>query len=127
MRYRHYSLRTEQAYVGWIKRFIVFHDKQHPRDMGTEQIEAFLTHLAVTCKVAASTHNQALNALLFLHRGVLEVDLPRMDGNVRAKAPKTLPVVLSCDVLARVLVQMKGTPRLMARLMYGTGAAGSCR
>ncbi len=121
IRYRHFSPRTERTYVDWIKRFIRFHGRQHPREMGASQIEAYLTHLAVARNVAASTQNQALSALLFLYRDVLGQKLPWMDGMVRAKAPKRLPVILTREEVARLLVQMKGAPQLMARLMYGTG------
>ena len=107
--------------MDWIKRFIRFHGKRHPLEMGASQIEAFLTYLAVTRKVSASTQNQALSALLFLYREVLEQDLPWLNGIVRAKAPMRLPVVLTRDEVMLLLVQMKGTPQLMARLMYGTG------
>jgi hypothetical protein len=94
LRVRHYALRTEECYVGWIKRFILFHDKRHPAELGPAEIEAFLTHLAVHDQVAASTQNQAFNALMFLYRQVLEIDLPRIDA-VRAKRPARLPVVMS--------------------------------
>ena len=120
-RYRHFSVRTESAYVGWIKRFILFHDKRHPRDLGTRDVEAFLTHLAVTRKVSASTQNQALSGLLFLYREVLGQEVPWLDGIVRANAPKRLPVILTRDDVARLLTQLQGTPQLMAQLMYGTG------
>ena len=95
IRVRHYSLRTEEAYLHWIRRFIFFHGKKHPRDMGGPQVEAFLSHLATVGRVAASTQNQALSALLFLYREVLQVGLPWMDGVVRAKRPKHVPVVLT--------------------------------
>ena len=85
VRAKHYSLRTEQSYLGWIRRFILFHGKRHPRDMGKKEVEAFLTNLAVQRSVSASTQNQALSALLFLYREVLEVDLPWLEGVVRAK------------------------------------------
>ena len=91
----HYSIRTEQAYVDWIRRFILFHDKRHPREMGAEEVEAFLTHLAVTRRVSASTQRQARSALLFLYTQVLQIDLPWLDGVVKAKQPDRLPVVLS--------------------------------
>ena len=121
LRYLHYSARTEESYVAWVKRFILFHGKRHPLDMGAAQIEAFLTHLAIARKVSASTQNQALSALLFLYREVLERKLPWMDRIVPARTPKKLPVILTCDEVARLLVQMKGTPQLMARVRYGTG------
>lgn len=126
IRRNHYSIRTEEAYVDWIKRFILFHktaqgEFRHPQEMGAAEIEAFLTHLAVDRQVAASTQNQALSALLFLYRHVLkrEIDLP---GNaLRAKKPKRLPTVLSRDEVRRILSLMTGTHQLMARLLYGSG------
>ncbi len=120
LRTRHYSIRTEEAYLGWIRRYILFHGKRHPREMGAAEIEAFLTDLAVEGRVAASTQNQALAALLFLYQNVLEVDLPRLDA-VRAKRPERLPVVLSIDEVRTVLGGMRGVYRLMAELMYGSG------
>ena len=93
LRVKHYSIRTETQYVQWICRFIMFHDKRHPREMGVAQLEAFLTHLAVEGRVAASTQNQALSALLFLYREVLAINLPCLDNVVRAKTPQRLPVV----------------------------------
>jgi len=93
LRVKHYSMRTEDAYLHWVRRFIFFHGKKHPREMGGPQVEAFLSHLATVGRVAASTQNQALSALLFLYREVLQVDLPWMDGVVRAKRPKHVPVV----------------------------------
>lgn len=122
IRYRHYSLRTEQAYVHWVKRFIFFHDKRHPREMGGPEVEAFLSHLANAGNVAVSTHHQALSALLFLYREVLEVQLPWMDQVGRPKKPKRLPVVLTPTEVRRVLDHVEGrTHQLMARLLYGTG------
>lgn len=94
LRLKHYSLRTERSYVDWIKRYIWFHDKQHPFDLGARHVEAFLTDLAVARKVSASTQNQALAALLFLYKQVMGVDLPWLDDVVRAKKPQRLPVVL---------------------------------
>jgi site-specific recombinase XerD len=120
LRLLHYAIRTEEAYVDWIRRFILFHRKRHPREMGAIEVEAFLTHLAVHGRVAASTQNQALAALLFLYQEVLEVELPALDA-VRARRPKRLPVVLSTDEVRAVLDSMAGTPRLMAELMYGSG------
>ena len=101
IRVKHYSLRTEQAYVDWIKRFILFHGKRHPLTMGAAEVEAFLSHLAVERQVAAPTQNQALAALLFLYGEVLGVELPWLDGVVRAKAPQRLPVVLTREEVAR--------------------------
>ncbi len=121
IRLKHYSLRTEEAYIQWIKRFIFFHGKRHPREMGTTEIESFLTDLAVRGKVAASTQNQALSALLFLYQQVLHTKLGEFDA-VRAKKPRHLPVVLTKSELQRVLAAVKpGTLSLMIRLLYGTG------
>jgi integron integrase len=121
LRVKHYSLSTEKLYVQWIKRFILFHGKRHPADMGAAEIEAFLTHLAVVGQVSASTQNQALSALLFLYKEVLLVDLPWLDNVVRAKRPQRLPVVLTRTEVRAVLVRMKGVYALMANLLYGTG------
>ncbi|MFO1042264.1 MAG: integron integrase [Planctomycetaceae bacterium] len=122
MRVAHYSIRTESAYVDWIKRFIVFHNKRHPREMGAAEITSFLTELAVNGNVTASTQNQALSALLFLYRIVLEVQLPLIDA-VRANAPRRLPVVLSVDEVRRVLnaIQTEGPYRLIIEILYGSG------
>ena len=121
IRARHYSRRTEKAYVAWIRRYIFFHDKRHPADMGAPEVTRFLSSLAVEGKVAASTQNQALSALLFLYGEVLEVDLPWMDEIVRAKRPQRLPIVLTRDEVRAVLRRLEGTPRLMAFLLYGAG------
>ena len=121
IRLRHFSLRTEQAYVHWIKRYILFHDKRHPRDMGAAEVQQFLTWLAVEGQVAASTQGQALAALLFLYKQVLAQDLPWLDELVRAKRPKRLPAVLTPDEVSRLLAQMEGAHALMGRLLYGTG------
>jgi len=121
IRARHYSRRTEGAYVAWIRRYILFHDKRHPTDMGAPEITRFLSSLAVEGNVAASTQNQALSALLFLYRDVLEVELPWLDGIVRAKRPQRLPVVLTRDEVRAVLRRLEGAPRLMAYLLYGAG------
>lgn len=121
-RLRHYSLRTEQAYVGWIKRFLFFHDKRHPRQMGAPEVEAFLSFLANKGQVSAATQNQALAALLFLYRHVLDTDLPWMEDVVRAKRSRRLPVVLSQAEVQHLLSAIPdGTHDLMARLLYGTG------
>lgn len=120
-RMRHYSIRTEQVYVGWILRFIRFHGRRHPREMGAPEVEAFLSSLAVEGRVAASTQNQALSALLFLYREVLDIELPWMADVVRAKRPRRLPTVLSEDEVARLLAQMDGRAWLVASLLYGTG------
>ena len=95
LRLRHYSIRTEQAYVDWVRRYVRFHHLRHPRDMGAKEVEAFLTHLAVDKRVAASTQNQAKSALLFLYREILSVELPWLDGAERARASQRLPVVLT--------------------------------
>lgn len=121
IRYRHYSYRTEQVYVEWVRRFIVFHDKRHPAVMGQHEVAAFLTHLATERDVSASTHQQALSALLFLYREVLGTELPWLGEIVRPKKPRRLPVVLSREEVHLLLAQLEGTHRLMARLLYGTG------
>lgn len=121
IRLRHYSIRTETQYVHWVRRFILFHGKRHPKDMGGPEVEAFLNHLALEGNVAASTQNQALSALLFLYREVLEQDLPWMDGVVRAKRPARLPVVLTEREVSEVLEKMHDLYGLLARLLYGTG------
>ncbi len=121
IRLRHYSMRTEDAYLGWIKRFILFHRKRHPRDMGAEEVTQFLTHLAVEGNVSASTQNQALNAILFLYRAILKIDLPWLDGIHRAKKPLRLPVVLTRDEVKRLLAQLDGTRWLIVSLIYGSG------
>ena len=121
LRLKHYSIRTEAVYVGWIRRFILANDKRHPRDMGESEVEAFLSGLAVRGKVAAATQNQALAALLFLYKQVLNIELPWMEGVVRAKRPQRVPTVLSRDEITRVLARMDGRPWLLASLLYGTG------
>jgi integron integrase len=121
LRTRHYSLRTEEAYVGWIRRFVVFHGKRHPDEMGEDEINAFLSSLATDGRVAASTQNQALSALLFLYRHVLEKPFPEMAALIRARRPARLPVVLTRDEVRRVLARLGGEPRLVATLLYGSG------
>lgn len=121
IRVKHYSIRTEQAYVNWIRRFILFHDKRHPKDMGAAEIEEYLTYLAVERNVAASTQNQALSALLFLYQNVLKKDLDRPVDAVRAKKPKRLPTVLTREEAQQVLAAMSGTHQLIAKLLYGAG------
>lgn len=120
-RVKHYSLRTEDAYLGWIKRFIFFHKMKHPKEMGGGEVEQFLTHLAVGGKVAASTQNQALSALLFLYRDVINVRLPWMENVVRAKQSLRLPVVLTVEETQAVLARLDGREWLMASMLYGTG------
>ena len=121
MRVKHYSIRTEQTYTDWIKRYIYFHDKRHPAEMGAEEVEAFLTHLEVAGKVAASTQNQAKSALLFLYREVLGSELPWLDNITQAKAPKRLPVVLTLGEVSALLGKLSGTHHLLASLLYGSG------
>ena len=118
LRLKHYSIRTAEAYVNWIKRYIYFHNVRHPAEMG--EVQAFLTHLAVKENVAASTQNQALSALLFLYRQVLNQDLGPIDA-LRAKKPKRLPTVLTRDEIHRVFAHLSGVNLLMARLLYGSG------
>jgi integron integrase len=121
IRLKHYSIRTEQAYVDWIKRFILHNGKKHPNELGAEEVEAFLTHLAVQGRVAVSTQNQAKSALLFLYREVLGDELPWLDNVEQAKAPKRLPVVLTREEVQKVLSQLEGQHRLAAGLLYGAG------
>ena len=129
MRVAHYAIRTEEAYVDWIRRFILYHNKRHPSEMGAAEITEFLTHLAVEGKVAASTQNQALSGLLYLYQQVLKIELPLINA-VRATAPVRLPVVLSVMEVRRLLAAVPdGTYRLMIELMYGSGLRllESCR
>ena len=108
IRLKHYSIRTEQAYADWIRRYILHFGKRHPRDLGASEVEQFLTHLAVNGKVAASTQNQAKKALLFLYKEVLTIELPWLDNVEQAKAPKRLPVVLNRDVIQAILSRLTG-------------------
>lgn len=121
IRLKHYSIRTEQAYVHWVKRFVLHHRKRHPRDMGAEEVEQFLTVLAVQGKVSASTQNQAKSALLFLYKEVLGIQLPWLDNIETAKRPKYLPVVLTVREVSAMLEHVSGTVGLTLRLLYGTG------
>jgi integron integrase len=121
LRTRHYSIRTEEAYVGWIRRFVVFHGKRHPDEMGEAEINAFVSDLATRGRVAASTQTQALSALLFLYREVLGRPVESLGAVVRAKRPERLPVVLTRDEVRAVLARLDGTPLLVATLLYGTG------
>jgi integron integrase len=121
IRRRHYSLRTEESYVQWIRRFIYFSGKRHPREMGAGEVTAFLNHLARERNVAASTQNQALSALLFLYREVLLAPLPWLDELERAQRPARLPTVLTREEVRRLLARMRGTQWLMASLLYGAG------
>ena len=121
IRARHYSYKTEQTYVAWIRRFIRFHDYRHPVDMGGAEVEAFLTDLAVKHRVAAATQGQALAALLFLYRRVLSLDLPWLENVVRARRPRRLPVVLTRAEVHRVLERLRPPYWLVASLLYGSG------
>lgn len=121
LRVRHYSIRTEQTYVHWIKRFIYFHDLRHPAEMSEQEVAAFLSHLAVHDRVAASTQNQALNALVFLYKHVLDRPLGDIVGAVRAKRPQRLPVVLTQDEVREIFKHLDGIPWLVACLLYGSG------
>jgi integron integrase len=120
LRAQHYSYRTEQTYVDWCRRFILFHNKRHPKEMGNIGVEAFITHLAIKRKVAASTQNQALSAIIFLYKEVLNHPLDPVKV-VRARKPKRLPTVLTRDEVMRVINAMSGTYQLMAKLLYGSG------
>src|SRR5919198_5423618 len=119
IRTRHYSVRTEEAYVSWIKRFILFHGKRHPLDMGEPEITQFLSALAIKKQVTASTQNQALCALLFLYREVLAQDVGWLEDVVRAKRPRRLPVVLTRHEVKALLSALPGVKWLMASLLYG--------
>jgi integron integrase len=121
IRLRHYSIRTEEAYLNIIRRFILYHDKRHPQAMGAAEIRQYLSHLATHQQVAASTQNVALAALLFLYREVLGIELPLIENVERAKRPQRIPVILSKDEVKRVLAQLAGTHHLMASLLYGAG------
>lgn len=120
-RLRHLSLRTEQAYRNWIKRYIFFHGKRHPRELDAEAVRLFLTHLAVDGKVSASTQNQAFNALLFLYRQVLKLELPKIEGVERARSSRSLPVVFTQEEANAVITHLKRENRLIAGLLYGSG------
>ncbi len=121
IRLKHYSIRTERSYTSWIKRFILFHNKKHPKDMGVAEIEAFLTHLAVERKVAQSTQNQALNAIIFLYREILGIELKEPINAIRAKKPQRLPVVLTKAEVSKLIHTMSGTQKIIGMLLYGAG------
>lgn len=121
LRVKHYSIRTEETYLHWIKRFIYHHDRRHPAEMGEAEVADFLTHLAVRGRVAAGTQNQALNALVFLYKHVLKQPLGDITGAVRAKRPQRLPVVLTQDEVRRVLHHLDGVTWLVGCLLYGSG------
>jgi integron integrase len=120
-RLRHYSYRTEQSYVAWVRRFVLFHGKRHPADMGAREVVAFLSHLAVHERVSATTQNQALFALVFLYRHVLGRELEGLEAAARARPRRALPVVLGRDEVRAVLAELHGTHRLEATLLYGAG------
>ena len=121
IRRKHYSASTEESYVRWCRRYILFHNKRHPQDMGKSELEAFLSHLAIADKVSASPQNQALNALVFLYRHVLETEIDFPLDAMRAKRPKRLPVVLSREEVREVLAALEGVYLLMAQILYGSG------
>ena len=127
IRVRHYSIRTEEVYAHWVKRYIYFHGKRHPQDLNVGHVAAFLSHLAVERKVAASTQNQALCALVFLYRHVLGMELGQFEGMVFAKRRRKLPEVFSRKEVEKVMANLSGVFRLMAALMYGSGLRlGEC-
>ena len=122
LRNRHYSLRTEETYISWVRQFILFHNKRHPRDMGSAEINNFITHLVNQRTVAASTQNQAISAIMFLYRNVLHIDLDQaLILPIRPTKPKRIPTVLSRDEAKRVITRMEGIYKLMAQIMYGSG------
>jgi integron integrase len=121
IRVRHYSIRTEETYLDWARRFIFYHNKQHPKDLGAEEVQAFLSYLALERNVSSSTQNQAKSALLFLYREVLHLELPWLDEVVSAKMGKRLPVVLTSTEVRKLLLSMSGTMGLISTLLYGTG------
>lgn len=121
LRTQHYSLRTEEAYLNWVRRFILYHNKRHPQEMGSVEVGAFLSHLAVERQVSASTQNQAKSAILYLYKRVLGIDLPWLDEVVQAKRGQRLPVVLTPSEVRELLLHVEGVAGLMAQLLYGTG------
>jgi integron integrase len=121
LRTKHYSYRTEQAYVDWIKRFIIFHGKRHPKDLGADEVQAFITYLANERQVAASTQNQALSAILFLYKYVIQKEIVLPSEIIRPGRPQHLPTVLSHQEAMAVIRNMEGTPKLITQLLYGSG------
>lgn len=121
IRTRHYSIRTEKAYMDWTRRYILFHNKRHPMEMGAPEIETFLTHLAVDRRVASSTQNQALSAILVLYKEVLDVELPWLKNVKRARMPEKLPVVFSKEEMSAVSANLDGRYWIIAQLLYGAG------
>ncbi len=127
IRYKHYSIRTEECYVYWAKKYIFPHSKRHPAEMGSKEISQFLTHLAVKKKVAASTQTQAFSAILFLYKYILKKDLDLLENVTRAKKPTKLPVVFTKEEVRSILLQLGDTQWLMANLVYGSGLRlGEC-
>src|SRR5437868_7598629 len=120
-RLKHLSLRTEQAYLTWIKRYIIFHEKRHPQELGADAVRSFLTHLAVDGRVAASTQNQAFHALLFLYRNVLRMEDPKIEGVERAQVSRSLPVVFTKDEANAVIANIKGEHKIIASLHRAKG------
>ena len=121
IRVKHYSSRTEKTYVDWVKRYVLFHNKLHPKDMGAQEIQAFITHLATQRHLSASTQNQALSAIIFLYRHVLKIDIVLPSDVIRAEKSQTLPVVLTHQEAMTVINKMTGTSQLMAKILYGSG------
>jgi site-specific recombinase XerD len=121
IRTKHYSIRTEQSYTDWIKRYIFYHNKQHPENLNEKHISEFLTHLAVQKNVASSTQNQALCAILFLYKNVLQIPVGELENLTRAKRPEKLPVVFTQDETRQILLQLNGVNWLMGQMIYGTG------
>jgi integron integrase len=121
IRYKHYSFRTEETYIHWVKRYIFFHNKRHPQEMGRDEVSRFLTHLAVEKKVASSTQNQAFSAILFLYKNILKKDLGLLENVTRAKKPQKLPVVFTKDEVRSIILQLEGEKWLIANLLYGAG------
>ena len=120
IRVKGYSIRTEQSYVSWVRRFILFHNKRHPQDMGKYEIEAYLTHLAVNRHVSPSTQNQAFNALLFLYRNVLEIEFPESINAYRSKRPIPLPTVLTKSETIKIISMIPGFHQIMVKILYGS-------
>jgi len=121
IRTRHYSARTEETYVHWVRRFILFHNKRHPASMGADEVNAFLSSLAIDGHVSATTQNQALSAILFLYRNVLNDPLPWIENIVRAQRPERVPVVLTPAEARMMIEQVEGVSRLVVQLLYGSG------
>ena len=121
IRLKGYSIRTEKSYVSWIKRFILFHGKRHPQEMGKPEIEAFLSHLVMKRNVASSTQNQAFNAILFLYKYALDIDMPEDINALRSKKPVRVPTVMTREETLKLIAMMSGTHQLMAKLIYGCG------